>query len=280
MRKDQATLLSVCTFLSVLLLFLVGCTVPKGATTTQSDGGSNQAGATGVLNYQIMTGTMDIPLYPGSELTWSDPGKDNSGLGGFNLKTKAQVAEVRAFYVQTLSASGWELVFEKGDEYEKNLNFVWINSASGPPTRRVLSLGIDNVTKQGAAIYANFGPWPDTNNVPLMPDAKQVENLWDRGLSRGFQDDRTVKVTTFVTASTPSEVEAFYKRTMPEYGWGLAAYVPRPGIAFNYSQLDPYGNGEAQGYEVWSYIVIGSERTAGGTTKVTIEASGTDLKQK
>ncbi len=167
-----------------------------------------------------MTGTTDIPLYPGAELTWIELGRDKPGFGGFNLRTHAQIAEVRDFYVQTLDTNNWKLVFESGDEYRKILNFVWTNSASVAPSRRTVSIVIDNVTKKGAAIYTNLAPWPDSNNVPLMLDAQQVENQWEKGLSRGFPDDHLVKVTTFTTASTPTEVEAFYKKTMSEYGWG------------------------------------------------------------
>lgn len=232
------------------------------------------------MNYQIMTGTVDIPLYPGGEMIGSSFSKNEPGVGGFALKTNAPLADVTAFYIQTLRAAGWELLYEKGDEDYRYMNFVWTNRANGPPARRILSLRIDNVTKKGSEVIADFGPWPDTNKVPLMPNAQQAQTLWDTGLNRGFQDDRTVKVTTFVTASMPSEVEAFYKKAMPQYGWGLAVYVPHPGIAFTYSVLDPYQGGEPPGYEVWSYIVISSERTTGGTTKVTIEASGTDLRQK
>lgn len=273
MKRSRVVLAGACTLLLVLTFSLVGCTSAKTSSTTQ-------LGASQTLDYQIMTGTMDIPLYPGAELIGSSLRENEPGFGGFFLKSQAEISEVKAFYVQALSsANGWKLIREEGDEYTLTLGFLWTNITGGPPARRILSLIIDNVTKKGAEVEADFGPWPDSNNVPHMPDAQHVENQWDRGLSRGFQDDSLVKVTTFTTASTPTEVEAFYKKTMPEYGWGLAVYVPHPGIAFSYNKIDPYGvKGEA--WEVWSYVVISTKQMANGSTKVMIEASGTGLTQK
>ncbi|HET9495656.1 MAG TPA: hypothetical protein VFR15_15600, partial [Chloroflexia bacterium] len=268
MSKSQVALTGILALLLATVLLLAGCaTTGTSSASQQADGLSS--------SYQIVTGTTDIPIYPGGEVTWNQIWEDGPGLGSFRVKTNASNDEIGAFYAHVLLARDWTLARDEGDEYDRRMTFIWTNSGDGAPARRTFWLSIDNVKQEGATIYAKVASWPDSSRVPLIEDAQNVETQWTNGLSRGFEDDRPLKVTTYTTASAPTEVEAFYKEKMPEHGWGLAVYVPHPGIAFSHSYLDPYGSDG----EVWSNVVISSEQIDDARTQVVIEASASDLRQ-
>jgi hypothetical protein len=268
MSKSQVALTGILALLLVTVFLLAGCAATGTSSASQK--------ADGLLSgYQVVTGTTDIPIYPGGEVTWNQIGEDGPGLGSFRVKTKASNDEIGAFYANVLLARDWTLAHDEGDVYDRQVTFIWTNSGDGAPARRTFWLSLDNVKQDGATIYAEIAAWPDSNRVPLIEDAQNVETNWANGLSRGFEDDRQLKVTTYTTAFAPTDVEAFYKEKMPEHGWGLAVWVPHPGIAFSYSYLNPYGYDG----EVWSNIVIGSEQLTDGRTRVIIEASASDLRR-
>lgn len=267
--------LSVCLLTVVLAFALSGCT--QNGSSPVVDPRNGAAATTRVstpTSSQVVTGTQDILLYPGARLTGSAFPSEEPGSGLFVLEIDAAVGKVVAFYNERMPQNGWVLAGSPRDgsvapEEQRFLFYVWTNPTNAAPARRILRLIIDKTLQGGSYVTASFHRWPDPSKLPLPPEAQKVTVEWTNGGIHG----RPAQRTTYVTTTTPSAVEAYYKAVMIAHGWGLASSSPYPGIAFSYEILGPASVRNVQ----WGSVTVAPQSLGNGQTKVEVEVSGSEV---
>ncbi len=78
------------------------------------------------------------------------------------------------------------------------------------------------------------------------------------------------RVTSYVVGVPASEVESYYKTTMPEYGWNKAENQSAPGLAYNFM----WGGTEMRLAVLGVNVIVKS--TGQGQTAVEVDVNGAD----
>lgn len=153
-------------FLSLMLL--VAVSPPKSDDTgTWLIPAINTKGKTSDISSEVVTGTDDIPIYPGA---WQHSGgqKDGPYTGLYMFITTARMADVIAFYKQALAKTGWGVMQEGGLDNRFYMYLDWKNPANEVPLRRHVFIGFSTATTYAQTdISIDFSRWPDPNQVPL-----------------------------------------------------------------------------------------------------------------
>lgn len=234
----------------------------------------------------------DLPVYPGAQQVTTE--HQPFPLGDLiEFKTADTVEAIAMFYVAVLPRKGWRLLpevefrgAEKSDPYTR-LNFLWSDPKEVTPYRLWLAIGVGvPPTADGKPIAGPVSVsvgidkerWPSSARVPTYADAKQI-NVTDHAGQYGF----TERITTYVTSARPEELEEYYKRTLPQYGWTLGGYGPNEedrrligtgpiteGLIFIYESGGPEDSRSGG-------VTIVPTTVGSGLTDVEIRSDGNDL---
>jgi hypothetical protein len=139
------------------------------------------------------------------------------------FETPDSAYAVLDFYEKALLDKGWALYQRWGPN---SAEYEWQDSKLMMPysIHAVISAGGEAPAGEGpSVIHITVGPQPDPNNIPIYPDAQQVEKkdvLVTQVISQEPIKDEERRVT-FATNAEPAQVEAYYKDKLPQYGWTL-----------------------------------------------------------
>lgn len=211
-----------------------------------------------------------IPIFPGAEQLYPQRGEvpndhfnTRPGAGQYQLKTPNSRTEVEAFYKKSLAERGWNLVYEgtsRIDAWDSiGLVFTWTNPNEGIPRRRYLGVSLRILQNSTTEINLDFERWPDPNQVPLYPNAEQVEDDV-RPNESGFP----VRVIRFLSDASPSDIDAYYNDILVQHGWWKIEPYPEAtdqSPFYNYAGQSPPG-------PTASSVRVHIQPDAGGRTQV------------
>ncbi len=121
--------------------------------------------------------------------------------------------------------------------------------------------------------YVELGLQPDPNNIPLYQNLQQPESYDVLTKDDGYGISSTIqeRQITYLTKAEPEAVYAYYKTSMPGYGWlvmeGSNPFFPG-GLTFKYS----VANGDRVGYGANVNITVEAMET--GQNKVQLRIRG------
>jgi hypothetical protein len=169
----------------------------------------------------MITGTTDVPLYPGAYDIKQTGGEKWNKVGGvaYLFRSNSSANDVIDFYKRELIKRGWVLALVSSPE---SMNFVWTNPVKEIPFRRHIDFHFNGATwfSQSEQIYRTevfmrYERWPHPDNVPLYPNAQQVQVT-----ERKDQDsDYKERVVTFLTKASAAEVLTYYEDVLIQHGW-------------------------------------------------------------
>lgn len=215
---------------------------------------------------QYADGTPGLPLYPGAEMLSEDCIRECDSACVTYYTITDEVAKVEAFYKENLPKSGWLAIGEDGPAeglIYQNYLFMWENTSSDGPGRLYLIIGL-RPESGGTDTITEIGVWPDANNVPLHPKAKQIEVTWNKDPGDGILE----RVTTYTMGLSKEKALDYYKHAMAEEGWCLD-YNLDSGLIYSFDHAAGKIGGGAIQIEV---IPIDNY-----SVKVLIEARGTEV---
>jgi hypothetical protein len=219
---------------------------------------------------------------------------------------------ITAFYADILPKRGW-----LGHERTTCENcfpwseYFWTDPEGIVPWHLYLSISVtagspdpEGKTVGGFPVYDTiavtllYGRYPDLANLPVYPDAQQVDTksaeTFDNpvfarlGIKRPdyYKDEQVMHTTTktYLTGESPGKVEAYYKSVLNEHGWAFIhtdptlPLVKEPGdISSETGLYFQAGHpGTQPGAEVASsvgyYLLINAKQEQGGLIRVQLVA--------
>jgi hypothetical protein len=260
MRKLLILGISCATVTAVAVgLILYGSNFRTFANT--SDTGTNSASELTAIPNAIITGTGDVPIYPGAQAVsvTVDEGFIAQGAIEYHANLpNATLEEAATFYKKWLAENDWVITRETSRQTLLSMDVIWRNKVEGPPTQRKMQVSIQTTSSGRTELHFRHYRWPDVDKIPLMPGAQQVHTSLEKHTAYNY-----IRVTTYLVDITPAAAKNYYKTTLPEYGWGetLDEYH-LVGTAFR-------GKG--------STIVLTVEPTSSGQTLVKLQVYGTGI---
>ncbi len=186
----------------------------------------------------MITGTTDIPLYPGAGQVESVEGPyyDKPGGGEYTLRSNSSIKEIVSFYKRELAKSGWTVEAEDSSATGASIDFSWVNPVKEIPIRRHLNVTVTAYATDAKSLFTGvtlrFERWPDPNYVPLYPDVQKVQV--ERVDNPDPQINTFERVTTYESKASIEEIEAYYKDAMVQSGWVMGKSEPPTHLFFSY----------------------------------------------
>jgi len=215
----------------------------------------------------LVTTTMELPLYPGAELSYKSCAGIAPDACEYHFTTNDTKQIVRDYYRDLLANAGWFVMEEGGNSGSWKLKVYKRNQEGLAPMRWVLRMYIDPMPVEDGGrtrIIIIYEAWPDPHNAPLYPDAQQVEVRWETDNEFGIDAKR---VTSYLTSATRAQIEAYYKAVLPQHGWFYTGFQPATGLNFGV-RVETVGR---SGVDVRIYPA------EAGQTKVELWARGTEI---
>jgi hypothetical protein len=212
----------------------------------------------------------NVPVYPGAkniktskvwDTEWShtsfevyaDPDENVLAFGEFS---------VLGFYDKYLKERGWTFVGESKMGTFVGRSYEWTDATGAVPWDIGLNVSIDmwtigpNKGKVGGDL--SLHRTPNLKHVPLYPNAQQIDS------KEGCAGNFCTLTATYITSATLEEVEAYYRKVLPQLG--LSA--PSGDIEAGFEAR--YWNGTPE--QMFIYImVVSAKQEADGKTKVYIQ---------
>jgi len=211
----------------------------------------------------LVTTTLDVPLYPGAEISYQSCENTLPDHCGYYLMTSDAPQNVRNFYADELAKRGWVIIEEKKNGESWDVELYWRNKEGVAPMRWFLQMFTYRMGG-GTRIYLLYDPWPDAYKVPLYPDARQVDIRWETDNVYGIDAKR---VTSYLTSGTQAEIAAYYTEVLQEHGWIYSEWQPSTGLNFGKAVQDFASSG----------VEIRLYPAEAGQTKVELWARGTEI---
>ena len=157
-----------------------------------------------------------LPIYPGAREEVVGPEHQLTQTTVTAFEVFAETQDVMDFYKSELDKKGWSVRVEAPP---RQLSMVWLDESGSLPwglyIDMPLSYEVDEAQNKIVTswhIFLRRVPMPE--NVPGYPGATPVAP--DPAEAEGYPQ---VIHNAYVTNDTLSEIEAYYKRVLPEYGW-------------------------------------------------------------
>ncbi len=208
-----------------------------------------------------------VPIYPGAQRLGPIP--NQSGTIAFEVRESLN--KVIAFYRDALPKEGWTLNIEWSSF---SFDYVWFGNAENAPSILHLDLRIyedDNANGKLTTIYMDLMREPSPKNIPLYPDAQQVEVHNTMVTDPHWGAEVQERLVSYLTNATPSAVQAYYSSTLPQHGWSLTEqpdYRFAQGTNFTFS----LGASRTSGL-----VNIVAEKQTNGQTRVELRLRGNTL---
>jgi hypothetical protein len=221
----------------------------------------------------------NVPLYPSAEPTSveDDPADTAHRLREISFVTTAQLEDVRAFYKEKLPELGWLPLKPTSGDIEDDreiMRFTWPNADKARPWNLDLYIHLGrHVRDQGRVtlVYLQLLRWPDTTQLPLYKDPRNVETQ-NTAVKSGYGDEYLPEwQATYLTYASPDDVEAYYECVLPEQGWVQENYHDKDfpeGLIFSFRIRGFDGPGAAVN------IVAKPDVAETGRTNVAIRVRG------
>jgi len=219
----------------------------------------------------LVTTTMDIPLYPGAEITYKSCVGTVPDACEYHFTTNDTKQIVRDYYRDLVANAGWFVMEESGNYGSWGLKVYKRNQEGLAPMRWFLRMYIDPMPIEDGGrtrIIIIYDPWPDPHNVPLYPDAQQVEARWETDNESGMDAKR---VTSYLTSATRVQIEAYYKAILPQHGWFYTDWQPTTRLNFGMSILKSAHDALRSGVEIRIFP------SSDGVRRVELWARGTEI---
>jgi hypothetical protein len=221
--------------------------------------------------------TEGIPIFPGAK-QHSGKEKDGPYSGLYMFVTTAPMEDVIAFYKQELANKQWVLALEHGVGNRYNMIFDWKNPRNEIPLRRHLDIGFSTPSSHSQTdILLDFSRWPDPTQVPLYPDAQNVEVKWGKDPDGGYVQ----RVITYESGANTAAVVAYYKDMMGQHGWRITESTSNL-LIFMYSHsLPPPSLGPAdmldRSWGTGSIVQVTTYEEDNDKTKVELHIQGDEI---
>ena len=210
-----------------------------------------------------LTGTTNIPLLPGARLaSGATLDLPNSGEYFFYIDEVGTMEEMVQFYKKYMASAGWTLLDEHLSDEVSYLDYSFTkvgDAANKPPSRMWMRVGLQSRMDVLREVYIWFKPWPEPDTVPVPPNASNLERSRDTSSPLA-----PAGVTSFNINLQPADVESFYVRELPQYGWALLPDLSTPG-----TKLQFMGKG--------SRVTLEMNRLSGSETGVVVTVWGVDV---
>ncbi len=196
-----------------------------------------------------------------------------------SFDTPDDFKKVLTFYEKTLPDQGWVC---EADTTNLPCNlYSWTAAEGDVPSN--FSLEISFEVREETQISLLMRRWPNVTNIPLYPDAQQVQVNYskDEEFQAAYPEAKPLwkRVTTYITHSEPEEVEAFYNSRLIPPDWEslkpATSITSDKGLGFRYFRdvdtnmhVDEYRGGVL-------HITAGS--IPDGRTQVVLRVLGTDI---
>lgn len=233
----------------------------------------------------------DIPIYPGarmSEVDATNPGEGST----IRYFVDVPISVVEDFYRKELGDHSWR-EYESGHSRVYGISADWRTPEPGDtawlefyklgdvglqPYDLFLQLDISDSRRVGfpaaterTLVTLYLTRVPIISDIPLLPDATRVETIRTGNTGIG-----PFASYSFETGETRSDVQAFYAKRLPSYGWhfGGEAIDPNTGEKISESMVFVWHFGGVETRNWGSTIEVITNPLPGNRTKVFLTVAG------
>ncbi|HET9493611.1 MAG TPA: hypothetical protein VFR15_05230, partial [Chloroflexia bacterium] len=164
-------------------------------------------------------------FYPGAAVINKEP---VPGEKKVLYVVQVDASDVIAFYKISLSAGGWQVAIPgKWDTYGSSwdVSALWTDPAQPLPWQLSLGLDVERTMRGHTLVTVYYSRDPNLDNVPLYPEAEQVQEEQEQIIEQlpfySIHVTTTVITKTYRTAAGLQEIESFYNSSLLDHGWSF-----------------------------------------------------------
>ncbi|HEX8231403.1 MAG TPA: hypothetical protein VF826_19150 [Chloroflexia bacterium] len=264
MKRRSVILIGAVAFAIALLLTLGPIRMALNSVVASSPG--DQAAPPQPTNIPTPEAEV-LPTYPGAQAKAVAPEHQVPNATVTAFEVYAEASDVIAFYKSGLIKKGWSV---RSEVPMRQLSMVWLDESGSLPWGLDIDMPVSHELDEAQNkivtswhIFLRRVPMPE--NVPAYPGATPVDP--DPAETEGYP---RVIHNAYATNDTLSEIEAYYKRVLPEYGW-----VRQKPEDANITEGLYYAFRLGSVYDVrTAYLSVRAKPLADGTIHINVLSSG------